>query len=138
MKTIIRNGMELHEIRPGVYECNENGIEYRYINTGEIIKARRQDLKMSQQELADRIGVNIGTISRYESGKIETVSIERKKMIADALDCTEDYLDALVEDPHESLGSEWSQQEIDLVELFRDLSSDQRAAILTMMKGMVK
>ncbi len=130
--------MELHEIRPGVYECNENGIEYRYINTGEIIKARRQDLKMSQQELADRIGVNIGTISRYESGKIETVSIERKKMIADALDCTEDYLDALVEDPHESLGSEWSQQEIDLVELFRDLSSDQRAAILTMMKGMVK
>jgi len=130
--------MELHEIRPGVYECNKNGIEYRYINTGEIIKARRHDLKMSQQELADRIGVNIGTISRYESGKIETVSIERKKMIADALDCTEDYLDALVEDPHESLGSEWSQQEIDLVELFRDLSSDQRAAILTMMKGMVK
>jgi len=140
MKTIIRNGMELHEIRPGVYvHTTENGIEYKEWYISEIVKARRHDLKMTQQQLADLIGVNIGTISRYESGKIEKVSLERLQQLADALDCTVDYLEAKVNDPYESVDKmERSKQETDLVDLFRDLTPDQRAAILTMMKGMVK
>lgn len=139
MKTIIKNGMEMHEVRPGVYVYEKNGIEFRYIGINEIIKARRHELRMSQQELADRIGVNIGTISRYESGKIEKVSLERLQQLADALDCTVDYLEAKVNDPYESVDKmERSKQETDLIELFRDLTPDQRAAILTMMKGMVK
>lgn len=140
MKTIIRNGMELFETRPGVYKSRfGNGVEYVESRPGEIIKARRQELKITQQELADRIGVNIGTVSRYESGKIDPIPTDRREAIAEALKCTKDYLLGRVDDPHENFETPIiTADEEDLIELFRYLSPDQRAAILTMMKGMVK
>ncbi|MDE5574170.1 MAG: helix-turn-helix domain-containing protein [Bacteroidales bacterium] len=44
---------------------------------GQVIKSRRRDLKIKQQELADLAGVNINTIVAIERGvgnpKIETL-----------------------------------------------------------------
>lgn len=139
MKQIIVNGTILYEVRPGVYESAGPGVILREHNTGEIIKARRQELKMTQQNLADKIGVNIGTISRYESGKIETMTYERESQFAEALDCTIDYLDAFVDDPHESLRSpEFDGQTKRIIAYFSRLSPDQKAAVEAIMKSMVQ
>lgn len=139
MKEIIKEGLVLREVRPGVYEGTDNGVTYRELYPGEIIKGRRQELKMTQQELADRIGVNIGTISRYESGYIENISLERKQQFAVALNCTVDYLDALTDNPLEALErAEYDEQTERAVRLFRRLAPDQKAAVEAIMKSMVQ
>jgi transcriptional regulator with XRE-family HTH domain len=52
---------------------------------GDRIKARREELGMSQDDLAKKIGVVRGTIFRYEGGQIESMGWERVMAIADAL-----------------------------------------------------
>lgn len=49
-------------------------------NVQAIIKSRRTELGMTMKELADKIGVNVGTISRWESG--EVANMTRKNMIS--------------------------------------------------------
>jgi len=51
----------------------------------ELLRKRRVDLGMSMKELADRVGVSEGTISRWESGKIEDMKRSRIKALSDAL-----------------------------------------------------
>lgn len=46
------------------------------------IKAIREQLLMTQQELADKLGVSIVTIQRAEKGQVVTSFKTRKKIIA--------------------------------------------------------
>jgi transcriptional regulator with XRE-family HTH domain len=55
------------------------------MNVGERIKQRRKELKMSADELSERVGVSRSTIFRYEKGDIEKVGPEVLKKIADTL-----------------------------------------------------
>ncbi|MEP0365700.1 MAG: helix-turn-helix transcriptional regulator [Cyclobacteriaceae bacterium] len=51
---------------------------------GQIIKSRRKELKLSQNELADRIGKQRPYISRIENG--EDIRISNLALVANALD----------------------------------------------------
>lgn len=51
---------------------------------GEIIKNRRKELKLSQSELAERIGKQRPYISRIENG--EDIRISNLALVANALD----------------------------------------------------
>ena len=51
---------------------------------GEIIRSRRKELKMSQNQLADRVGKKRPYISRIENG--EDIRISNLVLIANALD----------------------------------------------------
>lgn len=42
------------------------------METNDLIKLRRLELDMTMKELAAKVGVSEGTISRWESGDIET------------------------------------------------------------------
>ena len=55
------------------------------------IKQARKAAKMTQAQLADVVGVNRATISKYESGEI-IPSIEMLGYISDAVGCTIEYL----------------------------------------------
>lgn len=52
---------------------------------GDFIKERRRLLNMSQQTLADKVGVSKSAISRYESGEIGNMGVDKAKKLADAL-----------------------------------------------------
>lgn len=52
---------------------------------GDFIKDRRQLLNMSQQTLADNVGVSKSAISRYESGEIGSMGVDKAKKLARAL-----------------------------------------------------
>lgn len=54
---------------------------------GDIIKNKRFELKLSQQELERRSGVTQSMISKIESGDSENVSIELLRKLAKALNC---------------------------------------------------
>ncbi|MET3878844.1 helix-turn-helix transcriptional regulator [Chitinophaga sp. OAE865] len=58
---------------------------------GEHIATQRKQLKISQDELAKRVGTSAPIIGRYERGEIKP-SIEMAKKIADELGVTVDYL----------------------------------------------
>lgn len=59
---------------------------------GERIRERREELGMTQAQLAERIGVKEATISRYESGDITNPPQERIAKMLDALKIDANYL----------------------------------------------
>ena len=59
---------------------------------GERLKRRRQELKMSAEELGKIIGKNRATIYRYEKGDIENVPVDVVEPLAKALDTTPTWI----------------------------------------------
>lgn len=57
---------------------------------GEMIKNRREQLRMTQDELAKKSGLSRQTISSIENGKCEDVLVSTLVAIANALDTTVD------------------------------------------------
>lgn len=58
---------------------------------GEILAELRQDRKMTQKELAQKMFVTVGTISNYENG-VHFPDVEKLIALADFFDVTTDYL----------------------------------------------
>lgn len=56
---------------------------YEYV--GKAIRERRNELKMSQQSVANKIGISRGAYSQYETGK-NTITMEIWFKIAEVLD----------------------------------------------------
>ncbi len=59
---------------------------------GTNIKERREELRMTQEELAQRSGVSRQTISSLETGKYDNVLVGTLAAIAMALDTTVDKI----------------------------------------------
>ena len=66
-------------------------LKHFFMTFGEHIVLQRKHLKMSQDELAKKIGASAPIIGRYERNEIKP-SIEVAKKIADELGVTVDYL----------------------------------------------
>lgn len=56
---------------------------YEYV--GKAIRERRNELKLSQQSVANRIGISRGAYSQYETGK-NTITMEIWFKIAEVLE----------------------------------------------------
>lgn len=62
------------------------------MTTGQRIKARRKELGISAEKLAEKLDISPATIYRYENGDIEKVPGERLAPIAEALSTTPAFL----------------------------------------------
>ena len=51
-----------------------------------IIRTRREELGLTMKELADRVGVSEGTISRWEGGQIQNMKRDKIVRLAEALE----------------------------------------------------
>lgn len=58
----------------------------------DIIKSRRKELRLTLKEVAERLHVSEGTVSRYESGDIQNMGIDKIAALAKALECSPGYL----------------------------------------------
>lgn len=58
----------------------------------DIIKSRRKELKLTLKEVADKLHVSEGTVSRYESGDIQNMGIDKIAALARVLECSPGYL----------------------------------------------
>lgn len=56
-----------------------------YEETGQRIKARRKELKMSAAVLADRLGLSKATIHRYENGDIKNIKMPVLESLSEVL-----------------------------------------------------
>lgn len=52
---------------------------------GELIRFRRKELKLTQEELGNLAGLNRLTISEYERGQVSYPRFETLELLADAL-----------------------------------------------------
>ena len=73
-------------------------MKYEYSNDtlSHRLKVLRAESRLSQKELAEKAGVDINSIARYESGK-NTPQLDTAYLLAIALDCKIDDLVALPE-----------------------------------------
>ena len=62
------------------------------MKVGDRIRAKRQDLGMSVDELAARMGKNRATVYRYEKGDIENMPVNVLEPLAEVLQTTPAYL----------------------------------------------
>ena len=61
------------------------------MNMGQRIKARRKELGMNADKLAELLGKNRSTIFRYEKGEIENLPLDALEPLAAALKTTPAY-----------------------------------------------
>ena len=62
------------------------------MNIGQRIKERRKALKMSAEEMGEKLGKDRSTIYRYENGFIENLPLDILEPIAEVLQTTPQYL----------------------------------------------
>jgi len=71
----------------------------------DIIKSRRKELKLTLKEVADKLHVSEGTVSRYESGDIQNMGIDKIAALARVLECSPGYLMGWEETPNSPAAS---------------------------------
>lgn len=69
------------------------------MTVGERLKARRKELGLSAEKVAERLGVSPSTIYRYENGEINKMGIDKLGPIAAAVQATPAYLMGWDEEP---------------------------------------
>lgn len=106
--------------------------------TSDRIQLRRNQLKISQEDLAHRLGTNQTQISRYERGE-NNPSSEILGRFADLLDTTSDYLLGRTDIPERPLRGEGDleKSETELIRLLRRQDPETRQRIFNAIKALV-
>lgn len=98
---------------------------------GDRIKSRRDELDMTLDEVAAKVGVSKSTIQRYENGLIGRIKLPVIESIADALWISPDWLvGASEEKTAVPKGDGLSPLEAQLMEYIRRLTDDQKRMLL--------
>lgn len=59
------------------------------MKAGTLIRTKRNELGLSMQELADRVGVSKGAIQKWEANGIDNIKAENRERLADVLGISE-------------------------------------------------
>lgn len=107
----------------------------------DILKSRRLELKLTQKEVADFVGVSEATLSRWESGEIKNLRRNRIALLAKILQIPPSAIvgedekevdDIIYEKIKKSVtfSDGLSDKDIRLIEWFRSLPEEKQKAIL--------
>lgn len=99
----------------------------------DIIKKRRLELDLTLKDVAKALGVAEGTVSRYETGDIQNMGIDKIARLAKVLHCSPGYLMGWEETPngiHKTDDFMLSDLEKDIIRKFRTLSNGERSMFL--------
>lgn len=89
----------------------------------DIIKHRRIALGLTQAELAEAVGVNEATVSRWESGNIEDMRRSRIIALAKVLRLSPNILMGWKDEEDFKLGNLLLMQDDDLIEVIKTLTN---------------
>lgn len=87
------------------------------LSLGNRIKAAREETGITQEELAEHVGISRAAVARYESGEIEP-KIKNLVAIATRLNVTTDYLLGIEIQQKEPLTKDLSDEAIKALEVF--------------------
>lgn len=104
----------------------------------ERIKARRKELNLTADQVADALGVSRATIYRYESAEIKKLPTEVLEPLSKILRCSPAYImgwiaNPLPESDHSRRIDKLTAYEVRLIEAFRNSDEiDQRSVARTL------
>lgn len=106
------------------------------MTTAERIRARRKEIGMSADTLAEKIGVSRSTVFRYENGFIEKLPMNNLIPIAKALNTTLGYLMGWDDSPETENPTSESRGGIDdeAMRCFEGLSDSRKAEALNYLR----
>jgi transcriptional regulator with XRE-family HTH domain len=93
------------------------------MNIQTIIKNRRLELELTMKDVAKALGVSEATVSRYESGEIQNMGIDKIEMLAKVLRCSPGYLMGWEDYPNSTIQSSLTHDEATLLDLYRLLNN---------------
>lgn len=98
----------------------------------EIIKSRRLELGLTLKDVAKVLGVAEATVSRYETGDIQNMGIDKISNLARALHCSPAYLMGWTDDPRvqQVRPLELNETEYELIAKFREMTPAEQAIVL--------
>lgn len=118
------------------------------MTTGDRIHFLRTDLRMTLQELGDKVGVGASTVRKWEKGLIQSIRTDKVQQLAKALNTSVDYLMGWT-DSSVNIGSvgtnngvigqnsgkfhtgkEQSKEELELIRIYNALSVKDRSKLL--------
>lgn len=112
-------------------KTRKDKIMYSPKEIGDRIKSRRDELDMTLDEVAAKVGVSKSTIQRYENGLIGRIKLPVIESIADALWISPDWLVGVSEEKTADPKVDGlSPLEARLMELIRRLTDDQKKMLL--------
>jgi transcriptional regulator with XRE-family HTH domain len=109
------------------------------VDTRDIIKYKRLEMGLTMKELADRVGVSEGTVSRWESGNIENMRRDKIALLANVLGTTPAVLMGWSDaERFKQTADEFNRQhpglpsgiEIELIKAFRKSGDDDKKRLL--------
>lgn len=62
------------------------------MNMSDRIKEKRLELGYTQEELAEKVGLQKSAIAKYENGRVENIKRSMIQKLADTLNCSPAYL----------------------------------------------
>lgn len=65
-----------------VYE-NLKKVRRISVQTGDVIKYFRKNFNMTQEELANKLQVNVSSVQKYESGAVQNLKIETIRLLCE-------------------------------------------------------
>lgn len=93
-------------------------------NIGKRIKARRKQLGLSAEQVAERMGVSPATVYRYESNYISNMKIDKISPIAKVLNTSEAFLMGWTNNPNPIEKLSITVNEQNLLSAYRSLNPD--------------
>ena len=95
---------------------------------GDRLRERRKAKGFTQRELANLVGVDATTISRWERGADGELSVFLMHSLREALDTSGYYLTGVVDNPVKSIIP--SLEEMQLLDIFRELDLEGRKLVV--------
>jgi transcriptional regulator with XRE-family HTH domain len=93
------------------------------MNTGDRIKELRKSKGMTQQDLAQKLGLQDSAIAKYENGRVENIKRSVIADMAQVLDCSPVYLLGLDD------GFVLNDDEKRIIEQFREADEDTKKMV---------
>lgn len=100
------------------------------MSTGERIRMARLRARMTQKELADKIGVKFSAVHKYESGKVVNLKRETIEALAKALDVKPSWLLCMDDENPSDLFNLQFFGEPEIVTIYNSLSEEKQRDLL--------
>jgi len=104
------------------------------LNVGEIIKQARIQKGMTQEELAEKVGVKKSAVAKWENGRVSEIKRSNLKNLSDALGLNPNQLLGDIEHDPVGVAHELADIYLDselrkMITEYRKLSSDKQAQV---------
>ena len=119
----------------GAYGCCKNlksNSDMEKISVGKLLRDRRNELSLTQRQVANQVGVTEATVSRWESGDIDNMRRDKIAGLANALRVSPLLIMGI--DDTEHCYKPVNSEELELLDDYREVNAEDRSLVRSMLK----